>query len=283
MQVEAHAKLNLTFEVLGKRADGYHEVKTVMQTVGLSDLISFEPWPTLQVDCDSQELSGEANFVWAAAQSLARSRGILPRARIRIQKRIPVAMGLGGGSSDAAAALQALNELWETNASGEELAELASGIGSDVTFFLSGGTALAEGRGEIISRMPQLPPFNLTLIFPDLVISEKTRLMYSRLTSAHYSDGGITRRLVLLLSGGGFMVESIRDCVFNVFRDVAEWEFPLLAEMRRTVQEQGGPELHLCGAGPAMFAIPSSESEHRAVADALQPMGAGVYLVTTVG
>ena len=282
MQVEAYAKLNLTFEVLGKRSDGYHEVKTVMQTVRLADVLTFEPCPTLQVDCDSLELSGEVNLVWKAAQALAERKGIQPRARVRIQKRIPVAMGLGGGSSDAAAALKALNELWETKASGEELAEIAASIGSDVSFFLSGGTALAEGRGEIVSPMPRLPAFNLTLVFPDLDIADKTRLMYSRLTPAHYSDGGITRRLVLLLSGGGFVVESIRDCVFNVFQDVAEWEFPVLAEMRRAVRERGGPELYLCGAGPAMFAVPSSESEHRAVADALQPMGAGVYLVTTV-
>ena len=283
MEVEAQAKLNLTFEVLGRRADGYHEVKTVMQTVGLSDRISLEHWPTLRVDCDSRELSGEANLVWHAARALARSRGIQAKARIRIQKRIPVAMGLGGGSSDAAAALKALNELWETGVADDELGEIAAGIGSDVSFFLTGGTALAEGRGEIVSPLPPLPPFNLTLVFPDLVIDNKTRRMYSRITPAHYSDGGITRRLVLQLTGGGFIVQSIRDCMFNAFQDIAEWEFPALAEMRRNVLENGGPELHLCGAGPAMFAVPSSETEHRAVAEALQPTGAGVYLVTTTG
>ena len=283
MEVEAQAKLNLTFEVLGRRDDGYHEVKTVMQTVGLSDRIYLEHWPTLRVDCDSRELSGEANLVWKAAEALARSRSIQARARIRIQKRIPVAMGLGGGSSDAASALRALNDLWEIGATLEELGEIAAGIGSDVSFFLTGGTALAEGRGEIVSPLPPLPPFNLTLVFPDLVIDDKTRRMYSRITPAHYSDGGITRRLVLQLTGGGFIVQSIRDCVFNAFQDIAEWEFPVLAEMRRNVLERGGPELYLCGAGPAMFAVPSSETEHRVVAEALQPMGAGVYLVTTTG
>ena len=283
MQVDAYAKLNLTFEVLGKRGDGYHEVKTVMQTVNLADRLTIEHWPSLQVECDSPELSGEVNLVWKAAEALARSRGIEPRASIRLQKRIPIAMGLGGGSSDAAAALRALNVLWELSASTEELAEIAAGVGSDVSFFLRGGTALAEGRGEIVSPLPPIPPFNLTLVFPDLAVSDKTRRMYSRVTPVHYSDGGVTRLLVQLLMGGQFVPESIRGCVYNVFEDIAEWEFPVLAEMRRKVLERGGPDLHLCGAGPAMFAIPSSEMDHRAVAEALQPMGAGVYLVTTVG
>lgn len=283
MEIDAPAKLNLTFEVLGKRGDGYHEVKTVMQTVGLSDRLVIEHCPSLQVECDSPELSGEINLVWKAAEALARSRGVQPRARIRLQKRIPIAMGLGGGSSDAASALSALNELWELSASFEELASVAAEVGSDVSFFLWGGTALAEGRGEIISPLPPLPPFNLTLVFPDLAISDKTRRMYSRLTPANYSDGGVTRLLVQLLVGGQYVPEAIRGCVYNVFHDIAEWEFPVLSEMRRAVRERGGPELHLCGAGPAMFAIPSAEMDHRAVAEALQPMGAGVYLVTTVG
>lgn len=283
MRIEAHAKLNLAFEVLGRRADGYHEVKTVMQTVGLSDVLDIEHWPTLRVECDSPELSGEANLVWKAAQALARSRGIQPRANMRIRKRIPIAMGLGGGSSDAASVLRALNELWELSASTEELSEIAAEIGSDVSFFLWGGTALAEGRGELVSPLPPLPPFNLTLVFPDLEISDKTRRMYSRLTPAHYSDGGTTRLLVQMLMSGQFMAESIRGCIYNVFQDIAEWEFPALAQMRRMVLEQGGPELYLCGAGPAMFSVPSSERQHQTVAETLQPMGAGVYLVTTVG
>ena len=282
MRFEAYAKLNLSLEVLGKRDDGFHEIKTVMQTINLADQLDIEHWPTLRVECDSPELSGESNLVWKAATSLAGSRGIQPKAVIRLRKRIPVAMGLGGGSSDAAAALRALNQLWELEVDDEELADIAAGVGSDVPFFLKGGTALAEGRGELVRAMPPLAPFNLTLVFPDLEISDKTRRMYSRLTSANYSDGGTTRLLVQLLMGGQFVAESIRSYIYNVFQDIAEWEFPLLGLMRQEVALHGGPELYLCGAGPAMFAIPSSESQHRAVAEALQPMGAGVYLVTTV-
>ena len=113
MQIEANAKLNLSLEVLGKRSDGYHEIKTVMQTINLADILEIEPWPTLRVVCDSPELSGDSNLVWQAATALARAAGIQPKASIELRKRIPVAMGLGGGSSDAAAALRGLNELWK--------------------------------------------------------------------------------------------------------------------------------------------------------------------------
>ncbi len=274
--------MNLSLEVLGKRDDGYHEIKTVMQTINLADELDVEDRPTMRVECDSPELAGESNLVWKAATALASSRGIQPRALIRLRKRIPVAMGFGGGSSDAAVALRALNQLWDLQVDDEELAHIAAGVGSDVPFFLKGGTALAEGRGELIRPMPPLAPFNLTLVFPDLEISDKTRRMYSRLTPANYSDGGTTRLMVQLLMGGQFVAESIRSYIYNVFQDIAEWEFPVLAQMRQEVALNGGPELHLCGAGPAMFAIPSNETQHRAVVEALQPMGAGVYLVTTI-
>ena len=192
-----------------------------------------------------------------------------------------MAMGLGGGSSDAAAALRALDRLWGLDCGPEELAAVAAEVGSDVAFFLWGGTALAEGRGERISPLPPLPPVNLTLVFPDLVIPNKTRAMYSRLTPSNYSDGGVTTRMLQVLLGRPFAAESIRSCIYNAFQDIADWEFPELARMKRDVAARGGPALHLCGAGPAMFALPSSEMEHQRVADALQPLGVGVYLVTT--
>ena len=282
MDIKAFAKLNLTFEVLGRRHDGYHEIESIMQTIDLADQLNVEAADSLSVECDDPELAGDANLVWKAAAELAKTRKIQPRAKIRLNKRIPVAMGLGGGSSDAAATLLALNRLWDLGMKTEELASVAAEVGSDVPFFLWGGTALAEGRGERVSPLPSVPPMYLTLIFPDIMVPDKTKTMYSRLSPANYSDGGVTGRMLQILAGGQAVRESVRGCVYNVFEDLASWEFPLLADMRRDVAAQGGPDLHLCGAGPALFTIPGSEMEHQVVVETLQPRGAGVYLVSTV-
>ena len=316
-QVHAYAKLNLTFEVLGRRDDGYHEVCTVMQTIDLADRLEFHPAPSLSLECDFPGLAGRDNLVWRAAEALAQAAGLntgagldtgsgvnggaglntnagrntgdgkTAGARIRLVKRIPPAMGLGGGSSDAAATLLALNRLWGLDFPADRLAAIAAGLGSDVPFFLRGGTALAEGRGERITPLPPLPPLPLTLAIPDIALTDKTRLMYSRLTPAHYSDGGVTRQLLRRLWGQEFAdataaAGSLEGYIYNAFQPVAEGEFPALAEMRRAVTAAGGPLLHLCGAGPALFAITASEIEHRAVAETLQPLGVGVYRVNTI-
>ena len=282
MEVPAYAKLNLTFEVLGRRDDGFHQVTTIMQTVGLSDLLHFEPSAALKVECEYPELAGEQNLVWKAAVELAKVGGIEPAVRITIEKHIPVAIGLGGGSSDAATALLGLNVFWGLELSVEQLAKIATGLGSDVSFFLWGGTALAEGRGEQITSLSPLPPLAVTLVLPDLTVPNKTAAMYSKLTLGNFSDGGVTRQMIQLLTAGQFVRESVSGLVFNAFSEVAFWSYPELLAMSSKVVEQGGPAMHLCGAGPALFTLPSSEEEHHRIAELLQPHSAGVYLVSTV-
>jgi 4-diphosphocytidyl-2-C-methyl-D-erythritol kinase len=282
MEIPAYGKVNLTFEVLDRLDDGYHLVTTVMQTIALADKLHFEASGDLKVECEYPELAGDRNLVWKAAVELAKAGNIQPEAKITIEKCIPVGMGLGGGSSDAATALLGLNRLWNLGFSTEKLSTIAATLGSDVSFFLWGGTALAQGKGEQISQLATLPPLAITLVFPSLVIPNKTASMYSRLTRAQFSDGGITRQMIQILTSGQFVRESMRGLLFNAFSEVAARTYPELLEMCREITDQGGPVMHLCGAGPALFTIPSSEEEHQQIADVLQRHSAGVYLVSTV-
>ena len=278
----AFAKLNLTLEVLGRREDGYHEIKTIVQTIDLADRLEFFPSSHLQVECNDPLLGGQANLVWQAAQDLAKAGGVEARARVTIEKHIPTGMGLGGGSSDAACALVSLNQLWDLNLSLEDLAVIAAGIGSDVPFFLWGGTALAEGRGERVSPLPPLPALPVILICPDITLPDKTAAMYSKLTPASFSDGGVTRRMIQILAEGQFVGDSVGGLIQNAFEEVAWTAFPDFLPVREKLGQLAPGRFHLSGAGPALFALPSSESDRQEVADALQPYGVGVYLVHTV-
>ena len=278
MEVPAYAKLNLVLEVLGRRSDGFHEVRTVLQTIDLADRLTFHPASGLNLQCDDPSLNGEANLVWQAAVSLAKSCDIQPRVHIQLEKHIPVAMGLGGGSSDAAATLLALNQLWRLNLSIEELSQIAAILGSDVPFFLTGGTGTAAGRGELVTPVRPLPSVPVTLICPTATIPDKTARMFSRLTPGHFSDGARTNRVAEILESDEF----VADMQYNVFEKVAFQEFPELDVLRRRVISATDAKVHLSGAGPALYCLPSSEAEFQRVSHALQPSSARVYLVHTI-
>jgi 4-diphosphocytidyl-2-C-methyl-D-erythritol kinase len=278
VRVPAYAKINLTLEVLGRRGDGYHEVKTILQTVDLADWLDVDLAPALKVECDAPNLNGDANLVWQAARELARSQGVSPGARIFIRKHIPVGMGLGGGSSDAAAALLALNRVWGLSLSIQELGQVAASVGSDVPFFLRGGTALGEGRGDEVGLLPPLARVPILLVCPAETLPDKTKRLYARITTAHYSDGGVTRRMLQTIMGGQLVV----DHVHNVFESIAIQSFPKLSELCRRVEEVTGARPHLSGAGPAVFCLPCSEDIYQRVSEALQPYAARAYLVHAI-
>ena len=281
MIVPAFAKLNLSLEVLDQREDGFHEITTVLQAIDLADRLEFTAAPGLIVECDNPEVPSETNLVRQAALALSDRCNVSPQVRIVIKKGIPVGMGLGGGSSDAAATLLALNRFWDLGLATEDLATVAATLGSDVSFFLLGGTALAQGRGEQIAALPNLPSALVTLVCPASTIPGKTGVMYSQLTRAHYSDGGVTRRMVQILAGGQFVVNTVSELLFNAFESVAPQVFPELSSLYREFDSLAGQHPHLCGAGPALFTFPSSREEYQRVAEALQPRGIGVYLVST--
>ncbi len=279
MLIKAHAKINLCLEVLGRRADGYHEIRTVMQAIDLVDDLEIVPSSSLRVMCDDADIEETGNLVWKAANALAASSGLLPRAAITLKKGIPAGMGLGGGSSDAAAILLALNKLWGLDLSLDRLVEIGSLLGSDVPYFFWGGAALASGRGDIIEPVPARPGVPVTLIVPEMTIQSKTARMYGSLVPFDFSDGGVTRRCLQNMMAGQWA----DDILYNTFEAVALREFPCLDGLFDAVTDACGRRPHLTGAGPAMFLLPSSEREHVSVAQALQPHRAKAYFVRTLG
>ena len=197
--IETPAKINLTLEVLGKRDDGYHEIASVMQAVSLFDTLTLSMAEDVQLISDVPEIGTRDNLVYRTAELLKREKGVDEGVEIRLSKGIPIAAGMGGGSSDAAATLLGLNHLWGLGVDIEELTGLAVRLGSDVPFFLSGGTALAEGRGERITPLPTPPTTWLALALQPNPLENKTAAAYKALTPRDYTDGQKTARLASLL------------------------------------------------------------------------------------
>ena len=251
IEIEAHAKINLTLEVVGRRGDGYHDIVSIMQTVGLHDVVTLEPAERLTLTCDPPELESPDNLALRAARLLREHTGHSAGAAISLSKRIPVAAGLGGGSSDAAAVLVGLNRLWGLGLSREEMIPLAASLGSDVPFFLEGGTAMVSGRGE---RVRALPPADLrwfVVLSPDIRLPDKTRRVYSNLTQASFTTGQLTRKLEARIRGGGDVSPQF---LFNVFDAVAPDVFPELGRYRDAFMQVGAREVHVTGSGPSLYA-----------------------------
>lgn len=262
LRLEAHAKVNLTLEVLGRRDDGYHEVATILQTVSLHDTVTLEPAGELSLECDVPELATEDNLALRAARLLMTTARYLGGAAIRIDKRIPVSAGLGGGSCDAAAVLQGLNRLWRLGLSLDELATLAGQLGSDVPFFLHGGTAMAQGRGERVRPLPPADLEWLVLLCPDIRLADKTATLYSMLPEADYTRGSLTRKLEARIRGGGDVPPQF---LFNAFDEIARQAFPGLEAYWQTFASLGAREVHLAGSGPALYAPVSRREQGTAL------------------
>ena len=276
--LKAYAKVNLTLEVIGKRDDGYHNVATILQTVDLADRVVITEADDLGVECDEPGLSGESNLAWKAAAALAERAGIVPRAHIRIEKGIPVTSGLGGGSADAAATLVGLNQVWGLGLTGDELASVAAELGSDVPFLLAGGTALGTGRGDEITPLTPLAGLGMLLVVPSESIEAKTPTMYRALRPEDFSDGARTEAIARELGHRG--LTSASCC--NAFERAAREIFPGLAGVWDRMAEVTQHPPRLSGAGPALYVMPSSESECIRVTESLQGTGATAYLVRTI-
>ncbi len=280
LTILAPAKLNLTLEVLAKRRDGFHEVRSVIQTINLGDSLSFQSGQNIEFKSNWPDWMAKESLVSRAASLLQQVTGCSKGVTVEVKKRIPLLSGLGGDSSDAAATLRGLNQFWGLDLSLAELSELATQLGLDVAFFLYGGTALVEGRGELVTPLAPLPHRWVVLIIPPVPrLPGKTKQLYASLKASHYTDGQITQRLVEELKAGREFTPSL---LFNTFENVALAHFSGLSEYHQQIKETGATDVHLAGSGPALFTLVKDRTQAEELNRRLQQQGLESYLAETL-
>ncbi len=269
MDVQAPAKINLTLRVRGKRADGYHEVESVMQMLTLADRLTIDSAEEIVFTCSDPALAGEGNLVVRAARMLRTHCGVTRGARVHLTKHIPAQAGLGGGSSDAAAVLLALNEWWEVRLPLETLAVLAAQLGADVPFFLDGPAAIVRGRGEQVTPLIHATVAHVVLAKPAAGLS--TPAVYGQLHAPPYAGHAAhalpeTVAMVHALQRND--LATVARALVNDLEGPALPMLPALYRLRERLLEQGCLGVLLCGSGSAVCGIcPDAQTAQHAALD----------------
>lgn len=278
---KAYAKINLTLDVLQKRADGYHDLRSVMQTVSLCDDVEIDvdtgkPW---EISCDAATVpADERNLAWKAARVFFERLGVGPDGvAIRIRKRIPSEAGLAGGSADAAAALRALNRWSGSPLSTDALCTLGAQIGSDVPFCVLGGTALAEGRGERLTKLPDAPELHLVICKPPLAFA--TPELFRRLDSVEIRERPDTDGMLQSLRAGDG--DRIAELLCNIFEQAVS-DHPEIGAIKRKLLETGARGALMTGSGSAVYGVFRCPDCARAACEALQAEDMQTFTATTV-
>jgi 4-diphosphocytidyl-2-C-methyl-D-erythritol kinase len=262
----AYAKLNLSLEVLGRRSDGFHELVSVMQEVSLHDDLVFErsTEDSLVLHGAGSSISPASNLVTIAATALRRETGIEGGYRATLLKRIPVAAGLGGGSSDAAATLRALCDLWSLSMELRRMQAIGAQVGSDVPYFLTGGTCLVEGRGERVTKLRTLPKTWYMLARLDTPVS--TRDVFEALCPDEWGDGTRTRELARAIDRGEAFLPGTNSLQGALFR-----LYPAVAHVFEHVARLNPGRTFISGSGPTVFSMYSGEDAAREACRQLPP------------
>lgn len=287
LQLKSTAKINLTLEVLHRREDGYHQLHTVFQELALFDIVELRlnPRRTVELDCSRKDLPAkEGNLAYEAASLLQSLYTPLNGVRITLDKRIPVSAGLGGGSSNAAAVLKGLNSLWGLGLSEENLLQIAARLGSDVPFFLKGGTAVGEGRGEIITSLPDFPPAQVLLVIPP-GNGLSAGKVYNSLSVDKIKKHSNTAKFVHYLhqmdeaKPGKVLDELSKLCINHLEHAV----FELDTEVRKIKDEllKEGAKALVSGSGPTVFALSREEQKLERIGEKFAGKGYKVILTET--
>ena len=257
---KAYAKINLGLDVIGKRDDGYHLVKMIMQNVDIYDTLTFEDNAsgevTLRADSETIPTDG-SNLICKVGGQLKEEFGITAGVDITLEKRIPVAAGMAGGSTDGAAAYLALNELWNLGLSKEELCKRAVKLGADIPYCIIGGTALSEGIGEELTVLSDVPEFYLVVAKPAIAVS--TGWVYTELDSnvieRHPDIDGIRKAI----EDGD--VRGMCDKIHNVLEPVTTGKYSVIKDIERVLEDNGAVRAFMTGSGPTVFAVYEREED----------------------
>ena len=283
MEIQAHAKLNLTLDVLGRREDGYHEMRMIMQSISLADTLRLEINGSAEYRVESNLHflpCGEKNLAAAAAirfdEAMGRERRGLD---LTIEKRIPVCAGMGGGSSDAAAVLRALNRLEGEPFSPAGLAKIGARVGSDVPYCVLGGTALAQGRGEQLTPLPPLPPCWVVVCKPGFPVS--TPELFQRIDSCRLRCRPDTEGAIAALRAGD--LGGVARRMYNVFEDaLPPRQRARVAQIKSVLIQCGALGASMSGTGPTAFGLFDSQQPAQEAAAQLLPLSRETFLARTV-
>lgn len=269
---KAYGKINLGLDVIRRRPDGYHDVKMIMQMVSVYDTLTFEKstCSEIKIVADNAELPlDEGNLIYKAAKLILEKQNSRQGLLITLQKRIPIAAGMAGGSTDAAATLLGLNELLEANLSMEELLEMGVRIGADVPYCIVQGTALSEGIGEVLTPLPAPPACALLIGKPDILVS--TKYVYENLhvdTLKRHPDIDGMRRAIEEQS-----LQGITSRMENVLETVTVKRYPVIGQIKELMLREGADNALMSGSGPTVFGIFASVEQAERAKEALSRSG----------
>ena len=269
---KAYAKINLGLDVLRRREDGYHEVKMVMQTVDLYDvlLVSKKEEDTITISTQREEIPvNEDNLIYKAIKLMKDQYGFEGGVHVELVKNIPIAAGMAGGSTDAAAAMRAVNELFELNRPVEELEKHAVKIGADVPYCIQGGTVLSEGIGEVLTKLPNAPQCILLIAKPDIMVS--TKYVYENLNLPELKKHPDIDAMVEAIREGdaGKMLEPMD----NVLATVTEEKYEIIKEIKQTMKRNGAIKAMMSGSGPTVFGVFETMVQAATAFDAIKEKG----------
>lgn len=254
IQLKAMAKINLGLDVVRRMENGYHEVRMIMQTVGLYDelILMKTAEPGIRIYTEHAEIpTDESNLIYKTAKLLMENYSVTGGVEIKLQKNIPIAAGMAGGSTDAAATFVGMNELFGLGLSEEELRKMAVRIGADVPYCIMGGTALSEGIGEILTPLAPAPDCYLVIAKPDISVS--TKFVYENLHANKLQKHPDIDGMIQAIEDGS--LERVAEHMENVLETVTIREYPVIEQMKNLMKEKGALNALMSGSGPTVFGI----------------------------